>query len=780
MRFLKYLGYFINFLFSIFIFVLFFAGLVVSIFTLFDTSFLTKLVYPLFKSYKINLLFLELYANYLIRVGYWSFLINSLLFILSLLYLFKAFNRCFGNVNNFDLGWVEKISNIEKLSNREINKAIKVARENKDFMALGLLYLAKDKFLKAFYYLKDFRPGDFENEKDYLKIYDLYVGHILHIVEDWNKKSFFEKILWKIFHPFDPNPGKFSSFELKRKIYKDLFDFYLRNKKFLKAFEIFKDFPITQNNNKERDFKLSLGKKLERVVEEYLEKTNFRPESTGSFFTDGFKLTAADLYKLLEELYENLDEKEKKAKILLIQKKKKEAADIFLEMGKYRESAEIYYSIENYKRALEVIDSIGDEDKGSEELLLKIKSLVKLGFSKRAIKLLKRFEEKLYGDENFKVLMGTGKVCYDLRLGDEAIKFLKKAEEIDAVKFSKNNGPFLLGELLSEKSAFEKMEKNLNVYSETNPKLMVKEILNETKDGRDVEINFFDSTYVISERYELVEELGRGGAGIVYLARDKILDRHVAVKELKKISSVKDEDKIKEFFKEARLLAKLNHQNIVQLYDILKDDLGNGERRYFIIMEYIDGSSLEDMIKEMSPMKLKFAIPIILQVLDGLYFAHRKDIIHMDIKPANILITYGENTPKITDFGIAKAMFSLFNPDDKFRGTPKYVSPEVILGKTIDVRADIYSLGVTFFEMLTGEIPYSKNVKSVKEFVENKINSKPYELSKFLLNVDETLENIVMKAISHDPEERYSSALEMKKELEEFYDKIKNIKEEEE
>ncbi len=780
MKIFKYLVYILNLIFSLFLFILFFFSLIVSFFTLFDPSFLTKQVYPFFKIYKINLLPLEIFGEYLVKTGYWSILIDSIFFVLAFLYVSKSISNCFGigkKISNLD-EYEEDILSATKMRRREVNKLIKSARLRGDRLLLGFLYLLKNNKLKAFYYLKDLNLDDFKNSRDYTKVYDLYFGYILPFLKEWRRKSFLRKLFWKIFHASQPNPDKFNDIGLMEKIYKNTFEFYLKNRSYSKAFETLKDFPLDLVGEKGVSFKTSLANTFERTVIEEIERIKVERTPSKSFFgsvsREGVKLTSPDLYGLLEELYDILGEEKKKVEVLLKQRKNREAADILLNLGNYKKSAEIFLSLGNYKKALEVIDRVEDEKKNPEELLLKLNILMEYGFSKRAIKFLKDYEKKLYETDNFDILMETGKVCFKLKLGDISIKFLKRAEIIDSIAFSKKGGPLLLDELLSEKSSYEKMEKDLEIYSETNPKLMVEDIFNSQKRNDDEVIDLFDSSYVISGRYELIEELGRGGAGVVYLSKDKILDRDVAVKELKKISGIKDEEKIKEFFKEARLLAKLNHQNIVQLYDILKEDSKDGEMRYFIIMEYVEGSSLEDMIKEISPMKLKFAIPIILQVLDGLYFAHKKDIIHLDIKPANILVTYDENIPKITDFGIAKAMFSLFNPDDKFRGTPKYVSPEVILGKSVDVRADIYSLGVTFFEMLTGEIPYSKNVKSVKEFVENKVKSEPFKLSNFLLGVDSELERIVSKSIAHNPDERYSSALEMKKEIEKYY--LENIK----
>ncbi len=761
---------FLKFLFSIFIFILFALNLTISIFTFFDSKFLTDFVASFLKGILGGAYLLTIYSKYLVVTGFWSILINSFFFIVSFIFMARAYKEM---LDGGRISHEEKASIVDYAlkTGKNIKKAIKIAKKMGDIESLGFLYLLKGDKLKAFYYLKNLDLEDFGNKRDFLKVFELYKTFIIPFVESWKKKSSFEKFIWRLFNFSSPNPEYLDSELLRDGIYRNAFYYYLEGKRFYKALEVVKEYGD-----------ISLANVLIRAIEEERKRIRNEYDTTGRFFINGkldsVEFNPADLYKLLEVLYDMTGDREKKSEILLKQEKIEEAAKELLKDGKYRRCAEVYYSFNKYEKALEVIDNIEDENKKIEELLLKLKILIKLGLSKKAIKFFKKFEDLFYDSQDFNILMDVGKLCSELKLGDDAMKFLKKAESIDPIKFSRNDGALILGELMEEKNAFEGIEKNLEVYSETNPKFFIEEEAGNLSisDSTEEDLELFDSSYVISGRYELIEELGRGGAGVVYLARDRVLDRKVAIKELKKVSEVKDDEKIKEFFREARLLAKLNHPNIVQVYDILKDEEvfedGSGIKRtiekYYIVMELVEGMSLESIISEMAPMKPENAIPIILKVLDGLYFAHRKDVVHMDIKPANILITYDDKIPKITDFGIAKAMFSLFNPDDKFRGTPKYVSPEVILGKTVDERADIYSLGVTFFEMLTGEIPYDKNVSSVKEFIQKKINSKPYKLSKFVSGVDEELERIVLKSLAHDPDDRYSSAISMKRDLEKY------------
>jgi serine/threonine protein kinase len=267
------------------------------------------------------------------------------------------------------------------------------------------------------------------------------------------------------------------------------------------------------------------------------------------------------------------------------------------------------------------------------------------------------------------------------------------------------------------------------------------------------------------QNYEIISLLGEGGMGKVYLARHLTLERKVAVKVLNP-EFVFNEELRQRFINEAKVLSTLTHQNIVTLYDFTEF-----EENLVIIMEYVEGNSLESIIRNVTG-----AIPevrtinIFSQILNAFSFAHNKGIVHRDIKPSNILLQ-SDDTPKILDFGIAKILhgdMSLTKTGTKI-GTVFYMSPEQILGRTVDFRTDIYSLGVTLFEMLSGKKPYDEDITS-EYLIQEKIVKEPLpSIRSIYPAVSEKMEFIVNKATAKHTNERFKNCEEFKEALQSGY-----------
>lgn len=256
---------------------------------------------------------------------------------------------------------------------------------------------------------------------------------------------------------------------------------------------------------------------------------------------------------------------------------------------------------------------------------------------------------------------------------------------------------------------------------------------------------------IVSKNYKIIRLLGEGGMAKVYLAEHQTLNKKVAIKKMLP-SLMLDHSFIERFRNEAISQARLNHPNICNIIDFDSDTLS-------VILEYVEGTSLENYIKQKGYLKEKEALEIIQGVLDGLNYAHQKGIIHRDIKPSNILLG-ASNIPKITDFGIALIM----GEERKTKtgvgiGTPHYMSPEQIKGdKLIDHRTDVYSTGVMLYEMLTGRTPFDTahltegsdfHIKSMH------INQIPQPLFKINNFIPEELSDIVLKALEKEPDNRY-------------------------
>ena len=262
----------------------------------------------------------------------------------------------------------------------------------------------------------------------------------------------------------------------------------------------------------------------------------------------------------------------------------------------------------------------------------------------------------------------------------------------------------------------------------------------------------------INDRYEIIKTIGEGGMANVYLAHDTILDRKVAIKVLRGDLS-NDEKFIRRFKREALSVSNLSHPNIVEVYDVGEED-GN----YYIVMEYIEGKTLKQLLQKRGALTLTEVIDIMSQLTDGLAHAHEAYIIHRDIKPQNIMIE-DNGRIKITDFGIAMALNSTqLTQTNSVMGSVHYLPPEQANGKGATVKSDIYSLGILMYELLTGSVPFKGDtaveiaLKHMKEKIPSVRKQNP--------TIPQSVENIILKATAKNPKNRYDSVREMHADLE--------------
>ncbi|ODS33631.1 MAG: serine/threonine protein kinase [Candidatus Scalindua rubra] len=259
----------------------------------------------------------------------------------------------------------------------------------------------------------------------------------------------------------------------------------------------------------------------------------------------------------------------------------------------------------------------------------------------------------------------------------------------------------------------------------------------------------------LEERYEDIENIGEGGMGIVYKATDKVLKRTVAIKIIRE-DYKSNSEAVERFIKEAQSLSKLQHIGIVTIYDI---NLGTP---MYIIMEYVDGETLRSSIGK-KPFSLQEVLRIAIDTCDAIKYAHKHEIVHRDIKPDNIMLTKSK-VVKITDFGLAHiANSSMFTKAGQTIGTPYYMSPEQIRGQKVDGRSDIYSLGITFYEMLIGRVPFNQGDVAYQH-----INEIPKSIVIENPKLPRWLDSIIQKCIKKDPSERYQEISHLQKELEAY------------
>ncbi|MEG1987261.1 MAG: Stk1 family PASTA domain-containing Ser/Thr kinase [Bacilli bacterium] len=261
----------------------------------------------------------------------------------------------------------------------------------------------------------------------------------------------------------------------------------------------------------------------------------------------------------------------------------------------------------------------------------------------------------------------------------------------------------------------------------------------------------------INDRYLIIRSIGEGGMANVYLAHDVILDRDVAIKVLRG-DLANDEKFVRRFQREALSASSLSHPNIVEMYDVGED---NGT--YYIVMEYVDGKTLKQLVKKRGALTLSESIDIMLQLTEGIEQAHEAGIVHRDIKPQNILIK-DDGCIKITDFGVAMALNSTqLTQTNSVMGSVHYLPPEQASGKGCTLRSDIYSMGIVFYELLTGGLPF-KGDNAVEIALKHMRDTIPSVRTKNP-SIPQSVENVILKSTAKNPKNRYHDTKEMREDL---------------
>ena len=261
----------------------------------------------------------------------------------------------------------------------------------------------------------------------------------------------------------------------------------------------------------------------------------------------------------------------------------------------------------------------------------------------------------------------------------------------------------------------------------------------------------------INDRYEIIKSIGEGGMANVYLAYDTILDRNVAIKVLRG-DLANDEKFVRRFQREALSASSLSHPNIVAMYDVGEDD-----GLYYIVMEYVEGKTLKQLLKKRGSLTLSETIDIMLQLTDGMAHAHDSYIVHRDLKPQNIMIQ-DDGQIKITDFGIAMALNSTqLTQTNSVMGSVHYLPPEQAAGKGTTIKSDIYSMGIIFYELLTGELPFKGD--SAVEIALKQMKEPLPDVHKLNNDIPQSIENIILKSTAKNPKNRYDDAKSMHNDL---------------
>lgn len=380
-----------------------------------------------------------------------------------------------------------------------------------------------------------------------------------------------------------------------------------------------------------------------------------------------------------------------------------------------------------------------------------------------------RFE--IIDKEKNEALVTLGRIQFENRKFDQAFSSLRQCEKTDEVmdiiynigveyqrrnQFNKAISAFsYIKDIHADyKDAAERM-KHLSDFMRGKIKKKPKDGTEDTLDIPHIEIN-----RLVLGRYEIERELGRGAMGIVYLCKDPKIGRSLAVKTLDFSRLIEgDIERAKtRFFQEAKTIGKLNHPNLVMVYDV-----GEEDQIAFIAMDFVPGKNLNEYTKKKSLLPVHDVFDITARVSEALDYAHGQHVIHRDIKPGNILYSKKLNIVKVTDFGIARMMDSQQTRSDIILGSPSYMSPEQLRSSKIDGRSDIFSLGVTFYQLLTGRYPFEG--ADLAKITYKITKSKPIDVRELRKDLPEIASKIIDKALQKSPDKRFQTAKEMSKAL---------------
>lgn len=672
-------------------------------------------------------------------------------------------------------------------------RAVQLLEKSGNFEKLAMLYAKHNNYQKA---------GEiFERYGNYTMAADMYekIGNTLKAAESYDRGNFYLRAaeLYRECKKYDRAAEMFKksyyeeitgvkseetylSTDSSNKLAYNSAECYYKAGKFAEAIEILTTAKFyqkageialeTKNYEKAAELFINANNPLKAAEAlEFMGDVKKAAQLRGeAYISSGEKTHAAEEFEKAgnylnaAEIYRSNDNFEKSGQMYLLGGDFYQAAEMFLKAKQPRSAAIAYERAKEYLRAAEIYQRLGDYLKQAE-LLEKTGNFYEAGMvyyqnnqTERAITALQKVEKNSKNYRKASVLLGD--IFKEKKLLTQAIYKYRDAIAGEGINKLTLHPYYNLARVLEDhgnvEAALEIYERILSedyTFSDVAQRL-------EKLRQRIKAVAHTQQKVKKEKRFELIEEIGRGGMGIVYKAKDLLLNRIVAYKILP--SNLKENpEAVQNFLKEARAAAGLNHKNIVTIYDI-EEEAGE----YVIVMEFVEGVTLKKKIMELKRFPLKDAIIIINQICDALDYAHKNKIIHRDIKPNNIMLTK-ENVVKILDFGLAKILEDVISLQTRSMGTPFYVSPEQIIGDQkvlpIDHRTDIYSLGVTMFELITGTLPFTKGDISYHH-----IHTHPPSPSSVMQGVlPPEIDSVILKCLAKEPEKRYSSAMEIAKEL---------------
>jgi tetratricopeptide (TPR) repeat protein len=479
-------------------------------------------------------------------------------------------------------------------------------------------------------------------------------------------------------------------------------------------------------------------------------------EEAGDFSEAGDMHRQLECYESAGGCYRKQGDYAAAAEMYRIGNDRSAAAECYERVGRFAEAAECYALEGVAEKEAELLDKAG-------QFLLSGEVYRREGMDDEAISVLQKVEPEHEDFSQASALLGD---IFRAR-GQHSLAVKKLQQSIGEAELDRDNMPvyYTLATILE---ADDKPREAVDIYEkimafdyhyedverrlvEARQRAGVERPLTEgsAEHGPGTGSSQSGNTSRQSGRYQLVGELGRGGMGIVYKAKDTVLDRTVAFKVLPD-SFKENPQALANFVREAKAAAKLNHPNIVTVYDT-----GEQDGRYYIAMEFVDGTTLKEILRRRGVISPAGIMHVMVQICEALAYAHEQKVVHRDIKPANAMWTRDKKA-KIMDFGLAKLVEEARNHTTVVAGTPYYMSPEQTLGKNIDHRTDIYSLGVTIFEMATGTVPFKEG-----NIPYHHVHTPAPDIRELRPEIPSALASIVNRCLAKDPADRYQSTREI-------------------
>jgi len=708
---------------------------------------------------------------------------------------------------NYKLGYIEEAGKLyEKIG--KYKKAIKIYKNFNNFLSLARLYQKMGEIKKAeklylkyglFSELVDFYISSGKIEEA-VKLYlnkQKYseAAHLLLLLKRWEEAGELfekEKLFFEAGKAFEKAGSLGKAITNYEKWYINNKEHIQRDKEIEKKFE--KVIIAMENSGQ-----------INRCLEILIEQNMF--EKAGDLCREYGKLEeAANFYKQsgnffqAADIYKKLGDKQKEYQMLgegyFAKNQIGKAAQYFEKGGDYERAAKLYewdnedqkaaecfYKSKNFVLAGDNYLRIGELEKAAEcyELGKDFQQAASIYYQ------IKNLNKALILFKLAEDYFQAGKVAFEMGEENEALELLEKVP-YESPNFYQAN--FIAGKIYLKKENFNKAEEkflkaiNNETISESNKeyyyylartyeesqkydeaKTLYNRIYVLDKDYKDIEdkvhkieekardkAKFEKAVEDSSERYRIIEKIGEGGMGAVYRAEDLILKRCVALKMLNK-EFLQKRKAVERFFTEARTSAALSHPNIITIYDV-----GQIEESYFISMEFIEGETFMDFLRKVGRLTIPQLVFVAYNLFRALDYAHKKGVIHRDIKPHNIMLTKDKQI-KVMDFGIAIIM-SGESKEMTYSGTPYYMAPEQILGTSIDHRTDIYSAGATLYHLAAGRPPFAEG-----DVFSQHLSKKLRPLREIRKDIPGLLEHIILRCLEKDKRNRYQSAEEVLNEL---------------